>query len=94
MLDGVRFPDEPRPWITDVVSDPERGVRPRPDFDIEAWEAPKGHVAVVKVSATSTPPCIANGTVYERLPGKTQTLRDPLRLADLCLTRRRGAPGC
>ena len=58
-------------------------MRPRPDFDIEAWQALKGHVAVVNVSATPMPPCIANGTVYERLPGKTQTLRDLHRLADL-----------
>lgn len=27
--------------------------------------------------------CLANGTVYERLPGKSQTVRDPLRLASL-----------
>src|SRR4051812_18396223 len=43
----------------------------------------KGSVAVVRVAPISTPPCITNGTVYERLPGKTQTVRDPLRLADL-----------
>jgi Putative DNA-binding domain len=82
-LDGVRFPNEPRTWIAEMVDDPERGVRPRPDFDVAAWQAPAGHVAVVRVAPTSTPPCIANGTVYERLPGKTQTVRDPLRLADL-----------
>jgi len=82
-LDGVSFPGEPRPWITDVVVDLERGVRPRPDFDVVAWETTNGHVAVVRVTPTSTPPSLANGTVYERLPGKSQTVRDPLRLADL-----------
>jgi hypothetical protein len=83
-LDGVAFPGtEPLPWLTEIITDLTVGVRPRPDFDIAAWAAPKGHVAVVWVAATPTPPCNANGTVYERLPGKTQTVRDPLRLADL-----------
>jgi hypothetical protein len=82
-VDGVAFPDEPAIWIADVVGDPERGVRPRPDFDVAAWPAASGDVAVVRVRPTSTPPCITNGTVFERLPGKTQTVRDPLRLADL-----------
>lgn len=82
-LDGVEFPDEPRTWIAEIVGDPEGGVRPRPDFDVAAWPAANGHVAVVRVTPTSTPPCIANGTVYERLPGKTQTVRDPLILAGL-----------
>jgi hypothetical protein len=82
-LDGVGFPDEPRTWVSNVVGDLERGVRPMPDFDVAAWTAPAGHVAVVSVTPTSTPPCIANGTVYERIPGKTQTVRDPQRLANL-----------
>jgi Putative DNA-binding domain len=82
-LDGVRFPDEPRTWIAEIVGNPEGGVRPRPDFDVAAWPAANGHVVVVRVTPTSTPPCIANGTVYERLPGKTQTVRDPLILANL-----------
>jgi hypothetical protein len=82
-LEGLAFPDEPRTWIAGVIGDPERGVRPRPDFDVAAWQTENGQVAVVRVASTSTPPCIANGTVYERLPGKTQTVRDPLRLADL-----------
>jgi hypothetical protein len=84
VVNGVEFPGgEPRPWITDVIGDPERGVRPRPDFDVQVWEAANGHVAVVRVRPTSTPPCLANGTVYERLPGKSQTVRDPLILAGL-----------
>lgn len=83
VLDAVTFPDEPRTWIANVIGDLTAGVRPRPDFDVQPWEAPNGHVVVVWVTPTSTPPCIANGTVYERLPGKTQTVRDPLRLADL-----------
>lgn len=82
-IEGVPFPGEPRTWISDVVGNPDRGVRPRPDFDIQVWKAERGHVAVVRISPTSTPPCIANGTVYERLPGKSQPVRDPLRLAAL-----------
>jgi hypothetical protein len=80
---GVAFDGEPTTWLSDVIGDPERGVRPRPDFDILAWPADNGHVAVIRVRSTSTPPCIANGTVYERLPGKTPPVRDPVRLASL-----------
>jgi hypothetical protein len=80
---GVAFDGEPITWLSDVIGDPERGVRPRPDFDIHAWPADNGHVAVIRVRSTSTPPCIANGTVYERLPGKTPPVRDPVRLASL-----------
>jgi hypothetical protein len=84
VLDGVQFPGgEPQTWISNVVGDLALGVRPRPDFDVAAWAAPNGHVAVVRVTATSTPPCLANGTVYERLPGKTQPVCDPLLLAGL-----------
>lgn len=82
-LNGVQFPDEPMTWITSVIADPEAGVRPRPDFDVISWGAAQGDVAVVRVWPTPTPPCLTNGTVYERLPGKTQTVRDPQRLAAL-----------
>ena len=61
---GVAFDGEPTTWLSDVIGDPERGVRPRPDFDIRAWPADNGHVAVIRIRSTSTPPCIANGTVY------------------------------
>ncbi|MET0600924.1 MAG: RNA-binding domain-containing protein [Baekduia sp.] len=82
-LDGLPFPDEPATWTSNVIGDLTAGVRPRPEFDVVAWEAEAGHVAVVRVQPTATPPCIANGTVYERLPGKSQQVRDPLVLADL-----------
>jgi hypothetical protein len=65
-----------------VLGDAERGVRPLPDFAVAAWTAPRGHVAVVRVRPTTMPPCITNGTVYERLPGKTPPVRDPSRLAN------------
>lgn len=82
-LDGLEFPDEPQTWISNVIADEERGVRPRPHFEVAAWQAPRGHLAVIRVTPTSTPPCIAHGTVHERIPGKTQTVRDPVRLSDL-----------
>jgi hypothetical protein len=83
-LDGVPFRDEARTWISNVIGDPESGVRPRPDFDVHLWEVnDRRHLAVIRVNPTPTPPCIANGTVYERIPGKTQTVRDPIRLAAL-----------
>lgn len=92
-LAGVSFPDEPRTWISNVLGDMERGVRPLPDFDVQAWPAPEGHVAVVRVRPTSTPPCITNGTVYERIPGKTQTVREPMRLAALFARGDQGRSG-
>jgi hypothetical protein len=83
-VEGVPIEGEPRPAITDAIVDVDGGVRPRPDFDIVVIrEAPKGYVVIVEIKPTSTPPCIANGTVYERLPGKTQVVKDPLILADL-----------
>jgi hypothetical protein len=82
-LEGVQFPDEPRTWLANLISSAERGVRPMPDFDVMAWVAVNGHVAVIRILPTSTPPCMTNGTVYERVPGKTMTVRDPLRLAAL-----------
>jgi hypothetical protein len=81
--DGVAFDGEATTWLSDVIGDPERGVRPRPDFDIHAWPADNGHVAVIRVQPTSTPPCITNGTVYERIPGRTSPVRDPQRLTGL-----------
>ena len=71
-VDGVPIEGEPRPAITDAIVDVDGGV-PRPDFDIVAvLEAPKGHVVIVEIQPTSTPPCLTNGTVYERLPGKSR----------------------
>ena len=84
MLDGVQFPgSEPQVWIAQVVRDSERGVRPAPDFDVRAWQIGAGHVAIVRIAPTSTPPCLTNGTVFERVPGQTITVRDPQRLAAL-----------
>jgi hypothetical protein len=82
-LGGFVFPDEPATWVANVVTDLAQGVRPRPVFDVRSWPVSGRHVALIRIEPTSTPPCIANGTVYERLPGKTQTVREPLRLAAL-----------
>lgn len=82
---GVGFPEvEPTIWLTNVITDDHRGVRPRPEIAFSrALPSVDGHVVVVRVAPSSTPPCLANGTVYERLPGKTVPVRDPQRLAAL-----------
>ena len=82
-LDGVEFPDEPPTWIGNVVGN--RGVNPYPDgLDTRTLPTSGGrHVAVVHVPPTPTPPCNAHGTVYERVSGRTISVREPLRLAQL-----------
>jgi hypothetical protein len=82
-LDGVEFPDEPPIWVSNVVG--SGGVNPYPDgLDTCAWATSAGrHVAVVAVPPIATPPCNARGTVYERVSGKTISVREPLRLAEL-----------
>jgi hypothetical protein len=80
-LDGVSFDGEPTLWISDVI---QSGVRPLPRFDVVGWPVDdERHVAVVRADPTPTPPCNANGTVYERVAGATVSVRDPQRLAEL-----------
>jgi hypothetical protein len=82
-LEGVCFRDEPPTWVTSVVGN--GGVNPYPDgLDVKGWLTQDGRqVAVVYIPPISTPPCNVNGTVYERVSGKTITVREPLRLAEL-----------
>jgi hypothetical protein len=83
-LDGVEFPGgEPPTWVANVVG--SGGVSPYPDgLDTKSLATPAGrYVAVVRVPASPTPPCNAHGTVYERVSGKTISVREPLRLAAL-----------
>lgn len=82
-LDGVEFPDEPPTWIANVVGN--SGVNPYPDeLDTRPLATTSGrYVAVVWVPPSPTPPCNAHGTVYERVSGRTITVREPLRLAQL-----------
>jgi predicted HTH transcriptional regulator len=54
-LDGLPFPDEATTWLTNVIDDPEHGVRPRPSFDIRVWPTEDGHVAVLHITPTSRP---------------------------------------
>jgi hypothetical protein len=82
-LDGIEFPDEPPTWVANVVGN--GGVNPYPDgLDIKSFPTADGkHVAVVWVPPSPTPPCNAHGTVYERVSGRTISVREPLRLAEL-----------
>lgn len=82
-LDGVEFPDEPPTWVANVVGN--GGVNPYPDgLDTKSLPTADGRfVAVVRVPSSPTPPCNAHGTVYERVSGRTISVREPLRLAEL-----------
>lgn len=82
-LDGVEFPDEPPLWISSVVGD--GGVTPYPDgLDTRSFSRAEGrYVAVVRIPPMATPPCNTHGTVYERVSGRTISVREPLRLAAL-----------
>lgn len=81
--DGVVLPDEAPVWVGMIVRD---DVRPAPAIDTKSWSVGEGGgrvVAVVRVPPCPTPPCITRGTVYERVGGSSQSVRDPIRLADL-----------
>jgi hypothetical protein len=78
---GMQFPDDPKLWIVATIKD---GLRPVPAIDIVTFDADEGgHVAVVWVPPIDDPPCVNRGTVYERLPGRSEPVKDPLRLAAL-----------
>ena len=81
----MTFRDEPPLWISNVVGDRARGVRPYPeDLDTRAWPTEDGRqVAIVRIPPIASPPCITRGTVYERVSGRTITVTEPLRLAEL-----------
>jgi hypothetical protein len=82
VLEGVEFPDnDPPAWVSSVAD----GVRPYPE-GLDTRPIPVDgnlKLAVVWVPPTPTPPCNAHGTVYERVSGRTVSVREPLRLAQL-----------
>lgn len=82
-LNGVEFEDEPPTWVSNVIGN--GGVNPYPDgLDTRSFEITKGrHVAVIRVPPIAAPPCNTHGTVYERVSGRTISVREPLRLAEL-----------
>lgn len=82
-LDGVEFNDEPPTWIANVVAD--GGVTPYPEgLDTRTFPTSDDKwVVVVRVPPTPTPPCNARGTVYERVSGRTISVKEPTRLAQL-----------
>jgi len=82
-LEGVDFPDEPPIWISNIIGG--GAVAPYPDgLDIRSFSTTAGcHVAVVWVPSAPVPPCNTHGVVYERVSGKTISVREPLRLGAL-----------
>lgn len=78
---GQIFPDEPAVWLTNVVSS---RCRPLPTFELRTFHGEGDRaVVVVHVLPTTTPPCIVNGSIYERLPGCTRVVDDPHRLSEM-----------
>jgi hypothetical protein len=82
---GARFPDdEPGRWISNALGTFQ--LRPRPWFDVRQIAVPgeEGRqIAVVWVPPIDSPPCIADGSVYERVVGVSAPVQDPARLAAL-----------
>jgi len=80
-LDGVEFPDEPPVWLSKVL---RGGLQPVPTFDVSPLAVDdKKDVAVVRIQPVATPPCFDRGTIFERLPGETVRVKDPMRLSEL-----------
>lgn len=82
---GALFPDdEPGRWVSDALGTFQ--LRPRPWFDVRQIAVPGGagrRIAVVWVPPIDSPPCIADGSVYERVVGVSAPVQDPNRLAAL-----------
>lgn len=88
-FEGFEFPgdDGPTTWITQVLRD---ALRPVPAIDVRVFDVSEGrHVAVVWVPPVDVPPCLYDGTVLERVPGSSVTVKDPQRLQDLYLAGQR-----
>lgn len=80
-LSGVAFPDEPKVWVSNTIA---AGSRPPPTIDVRSFPTDgERFVVVVWVPPIPDPPCVTRGTVYERLPGKSEPVKDPQRLAEL-----------
>lgn len=82
-FEGFEFPGEdgPTTWITQVLRD---ALRPVPAIDVRVFDVGHGrHVAVVWVPPVDVPPCLYDGTVLERVPGSSLTVKDPQRLQGL-----------
>lgn len=82
-LDGFEFPgvDGPTTWVTQVIEDT---LRPAPRTDVQVFDVGHGrHVVVVEIEPLADPPCMFDGTVFIRMPGKSQVITDPARLAEL-----------
>ncbi|HTR74178.1 MAG TPA: ATP-binding protein [Solirubrobacterales bacterium] len=73
--------DDPPAWVSDAIGS---RLRPVPRLDVATIRVTRGRrVAVVQVLPVAVPPCMTDGTVYERVSGRTVAVQDPERLADL-----------
>lgn len=79
---GTEFPgDDPPVWISELI---RTELRPRPLIDVRSVPTSDGRrLAVVEVPPIAIPPCVAKGTVFERISGATVPVEDPIRLSDL-----------
>jgi Putative DNA-binding domain len=81
-LPGAEFPgDDPPVWISEVI---RTELKPRPLIDVRSMKVALGRrVAVIEIPPVAIPPCMAQGTVFERISGATVPVEDPGRLSDL-----------
>lgn len=79
---GIEAPDSPNA-VSDLIAN--GGVTPYPEgLDSHPFPVADGrYLVVIRVPPVSTPPCLTKGTVFERLSGKTVTVKDASRLASL-----------
>jgi hypothetical protein len=79
---GVEFPgDDPPVWLSSVAGS---AIRPVPTLDVRVIPVDgKRKLAIVAVPPVATPPCVYQGTVYERVSGATLSVKDPARLSEL-----------
>jgi predicted HTH transcriptional regulator len=73
-LSGVEVPGgDPPAWVSDVIG---AALRPVPQVDVKPLPVDGRHVVVVEVPPVAIPPCISNGTVRERVSGRTIAVKD------------------
>ncbi|MGH3040868.1 MAG: AlbA family DNA-binding domain-containing protein [Gaiellaceae bacterium] len=90
-LSGFEFPDDPPAWVSAVVHD---NLRPAPRVDVHTLAVGNGRsVAIVEVPPIATPPCVNQGSVFERVSGRTIPVEDPMRLAELYRRGQRARDG-
>jgi hypothetical protein len=79
---GTEFPhEEPSTWLLQVAG---AGMAPAPFVDAKHWETDDGRfVAVLCVDPVQVPPCLLDGTVFQRVAGATTPVKDQAVLLEL-----------